>query len=145
MGAGLPARDADGVPDLILIFFFSFRPPSDPSPAVASPSLVAPPAAPLGRPGNGVPDRLGTCEEVPLPVLTFFRVDSFPLESDRFGEPGRFSLLPFFNADVFDLPGGVSLAALASFDSPCFFASSSFSFSFSLSLSWSESDSCVIY
>lgn len=134
-GAGLPALEPDGVPvapvpDLSLIFFFSFKPPSDASPAVASPSLVAPPT-PLGRPGRGVAERLGTTEVVLL-ILTFLRVDSFPLDSERFGDPGRFSL-PFFGPSAgLGFPEGVVVPfvavpeVLCSFPSAGFFWSSSF-------------------
>jgi hypothetical protein len=94
-----------------LSFFFFWRAPSDISPPVASPSLVEPmpdldfPAAPGGR---GVPERLG-CIEAPDDFFSFFlRELSVPLDSERFGDPGRFRDLPFFAASTcFCLPEGV--------------------------------------
>ena len=143
-GTGLPAREPEGVPvapvpDLSLIFFFSFKPPSEASPAVASPSLVAPPT-PLGRPGSGVAERLGIAEAVALPILTFFLDDSLPLDSERLGEPGRFSFPFLTTSRAFCFPEGVVDpldAAPETADSP-FLASSSFLTSSSLA---SESDS----
>lgn len=40
--------------------------------------------------------------------LCFFREDSFPLDSERFGDPARLSVLFFFKGSVyFNLPEGV--------------------------------------
>lgn len=139
-GAGLTALEPEGVlpgrtPGLTLSFFFNFAPASDASPAVASPSLVAPNV--LGRPGSGVAARLAVTD--PLPVLSFLRTASLSLESVAFGEPGRLSL-PFLAASAaLCFPDGVVLPlvftpeALCSFWSP-FLASSS-------SLRSSDSDS----
>jgi hypothetical protein len=110
-GAGLPALEPEGVapgriPDFTLSFFLSLAPASDASPAVASPSLMAEPSC-FGRPGIGVPPRLGATD--PFPVLSFLRAASLSLDSDMLGEPGRFSL-PFLRAStVLCLPDGVVL------------------------------------
>lgn len=75
--------------------------------------------------------------------MTFFLLDSLPLDSERFGDPGLFSLLTFFNgSECFGLPDGVFVpfedAPEGNFDS--FFAASAFnlalaSSSFLLSIS----------
>lgn len=139
-GAGLPAREPEGVPRAFVpvlrwlppsfCFFFILPPtPSDISPPVASPSLVEPGP---GRRGKGVPLRLPASEDELGPVLAFFlRVDSVPLESETPGDPARFSDFPFLPELADFLPWGV----LLSLDP----APSSFSFSFSLSLSLSLS------
>lgn len=96
-------------------------------------------------PGTGVDVAVG-CEE-PCFFFDFFRADSVPLTSDRFGEPGRLSVdAAFFNGSTCLLrPDGVLvpfveapegclllsfslLVALSDFSSP-FFRSSSFRFS----------------
>lgn len=83
---GLPALE------LILDFSLSLDPvPSDISPPVASPSLPEPAPALLRRAmaaePKGVPARMP--EGSTLFFIFFFRDDSFPLDSDRFGEPAR--------------------------------------------------------
>lgn len=98
-GLGLLARETAGVPrELATILIFFFVPaPSDISPAVASPSLPDPTAILERRRafawGRGVPDRL------PVAIVEFFfgffLVDSFPLDSERAGEPARFRDLLF--------------------------------------------------
>jgi hypothetical protein len=118
-GTGLPALEPEGVPvapvpDLSLIFFFSFTPPSEASPAVASPSLVAPPM-PLGRPGSGVPERLPTPA---LEIFTFLRLDSFPLDSERLGDPGRFRAPFLVFVTAFCFPEGVLVPLVAAPEPP---------------------------
>ena len=111
---------------------------------MASPSLVAP--AIFGRPGSGVVERLALTDPVAVPFLNFFlRVDSFPLDSDKLGDPGRLRDLCFFSRSVaLCLPDGVVFPlvfapeASFSFSSACFLASSSFSSSFSFSVSDSD-------
>lgn len=91
-------------------------------------------------------ERLAATDPVAGPFLTFFlREDSFPLDSDRLGEPGRLRDLGFFRMSVvLCLPDGVVLPlvlapeASFSFSSASFLASSSFSSSFSLSESESD-------
>jgi hypothetical protein len=105
-GAGLPAREPDGVPLAVdstpggrLIFFRMPPAPSDISPAVASPSLVEPaPVRPRCVLGRGVVPRLSG-PDVGLDFF-FFRVDSLPLESEARGEPGRLRFLPFLAASA---------------------------------------------
>lgn len=82
----------------------------------------------------GVPGRLPRAAAVTF--FCFFLVDSLPLDSDRVGEPGRLSDLPFLAmSDSFCLPCGVvdplalcslalSLSLCASLESPSFFSSS---------------------
>jgi hypothetical protein len=148
-GTGLPARESSGVPfaPLPTSLILRFRPPSDISPAVPSPSLVAP-ADTFWLPGKGVVDRLALTE-VLAPVRTFLtpflRDDSFPLDSnsDRPGDPGRF--LPFFKpSGPLDLPDGVLLPLELAPDGGLSRLPSlplSFSLSLSLSLSFSLSAS----
>jgi hypothetical protein len=112
-GIGLPALEPDGVffaPVPTSLIFFFLTAPSDISPPVASPSLIDP--APtfdrcVPKPGGrGVVDLLSWTDADAF--FIFLRVDSLPLDSERFGEPGRLSDLPFFRASVcFCLPDGV--------------------------------------
>ncbi len=103
------------MPALSLSFFFSFAPASDVSPAVASPSLMAV-ASGFGRPGRGVPPRLGATD--PFPVLSFLRMASLSLDSDMLGEPGRFNL-PFLAASAaLCFPDGVVLPLVFAPDAP---------------------------
>jgi hypothetical protein len=142
---GLPALEAAGLalalPVSTLIFFLGPA-PSDISPAVASPSLPepAPPVFAFRLIAccckAGVPARLsGAGFEV---FFSFFRADSFPLDSESVGELARFNTLPFFAASVvvFPLPFGVlPLEDLSLSLSFSLSLSSSFSLSLSLSLS----------
>lgn len=151
---GLPALDAEGVPlpPLLLILIFFLGPaPSDISPAVASPSLPDP-APPWALRfiavccNDGVPARLPIAG---VEVLNFcFRVDSFPLDSERVGEPARLTPLPFLPRSACFLlcgvlpldPEGLDLS-LRSLESPCpSLESSLFSSSFSSSSSEDDSD-----
>lgn len=100
-GAGLPARDADGVPFALptSLIFFRAAALSDISPAVASPSLVDPTPILVRRAatpcGIGVPERLPGA--VAVVFLIFFREDSLPLDSDSAGEPALFKDLFFLS------------------------------------------------
>ena len=92
-------------------------------------------------------ERLGPSDEF-LAVLTFFlRLDSFPLESERLGEPGRLRVLLFFKgSSPFLPPDGVVLPLVLAPDAftslaSGFLPSSSFLLSSFFSLSDSESDS----
>lgn len=162
MGLGLAAREPEpeGVLDLapaptILIRRLLPVGPSDISPPVASPSLSAPAPEPLLAifglcwPGSGVVDRLGRTEPLAC-FLTFLREDSLPLDSERFGEPGRLRDLPFFEtaSDAFCLPWGVVLpfgvppADGFSFSLPSVFAFWSSSFFSPSASSFSSSSLC---
>lgn len=143
---GLPALDAEGVPRALPLtsfnFFFLETAPSDISPPVASPSLPDP--APIRRAaapwGRGVPALLPVAGVAFF--LSFFREDSFPLDSERVGEPGRLRDLPFFEPSGF-FPDGVLVPFVpAPFAfSPAFLSSSSFFSSSFLSSSPSSSSS----
>lgn len=93
--------------------------------------------------------------EVPVFFLCFLRVDSLPLDSERFGEPGRFKLLTFLNgSECFGRPDGVlfpldeapdgSLESVFRASSLAFaFASSSFFLSISACFSSSDVSSSL--
>ena len=86
---------------------------------MASPSLMAGPAIGFGRPGRGVAPRLGMTDV--FPVLSFLRAASLSLDSDMFGEPGRFSLPFFMTSTVRCFPDGVVLPLVFAPDAPCSF------------------------
>lgn len=74
---------------------------------MASPSLPdpAPRARRAAAPwGNGVPDLLAAADAAFF--LSFFREDSFPLDSESAGEPALLSDLPFLELSGF-FPDGV--------------------------------------
>ncbi|KAI6773563.1 hypothetical protein HG531_000412 [Fusarium graminearum] len=103
----LPARDAEGVPRALWLTSFNFFllaiAPSDISPAVASPSLPdpAPRARRAAAPcGNGVPDLLAAADAAFF--LSFFREDSFPLDSESAGEPAL--LISFVLIEIWRIP-----------------------------------------
>jgi len=109
-----------------LIFCFLARAPSDISPAVASPSLAAPPL-PLAFcwPGMGVVARLPLSELGPAGCF-FTRLcdDSLPLDSERFGDPGRLSDFVFLAISAgLGLPEGVVLPLEAAPDATLSFGS----------------------
>lgn len=111
---GLSALEALGVPfpRFSLEFTAVLGPavPSDSSPPVASPSLVEPLPVLFRRPmfccETGVPLRLpGAAADV---FLNFFREDSFPLDSDKAGEPGLFKDFVFLGTSpCLNFPCGV--------------------------------------
>lgn len=92
----------------------------------------------LGRPGIGVPPRLGTTD--PTPVFIFLRIASLSLDSDMLGEPGRFSLF-FLAASALCLPEGVVLPFVFAPEDPESFWSAFLDSSSSLPSSLRSSDS----
>jgi hypothetical protein len=107
-------------------------------------------AGDIGRePGTGVEVRVAWEDEECL-FLCFFRDDSFPLDSDKFGDPGLFRFFAFFRGSVcLGRPEGVLVPFVevpdGSFDSALalFFASSSFFRSISFCFSSSEVSSSL--
>lgn len=74
----------------------------------------------------------------------FFLVDSFPLDSERFGEPGRFNVFFFRGSVCLGRPDGVFVPLLevpeATLDSSFALALASSSFFLSCSFSFSSSE-----
>lgn len=107
-------------------------------------------AGDIGRePGTGVEVRVGWEDEECL-FLCFFRDDSFPLDSDKFGDPGLLRFFAFFKGSVcLGRPEGVLVpfveAPDGSFDSnlALLLASSSFFRSISFCFSSSEVSSSL--
>lgn len=94
--------------------------------------------------------RVGWEEDEPCLFLCFFRDDSFPLDSDRLGDPGLLRFFVFFRGSVcLGRPDGVLVpfeeAPEGSLDSALalFFASSSFFRSISFCFSSSEVSSSL--
>ncbi len=113
-------------------------------------------AGDMGRdPGLGVPVAVGNAEDDPCCFFDFFRADSVPLASDRFGEPGRFNVAPaFFNgSECLFRPDGVLVPLvdapdgkrLPSFSFPLVLSFFSPALDCSPSLLVSSSSSVVLY
>lgn len=100
-------------------------------------------AGDIGRePGIGVLVPVG-CDECFF--LAFFRDDSFPLDSERFGDPARLRVLFLFKGSVcFGLPEGVFVpldeAPDGNLDSALALSFASSSFRLSISACFSSSD-----